>query len=485
MSHERQHRAASEYRDTGVKIQGKIYNHLHRKCRARSKLTTLYQLQIQLCVLQLIFILVSILLVVDAYSIVPRRSSIIKQSLHCHRKQGWSTTLYSKMALQHDDNHQNDTKTTINHTMIDSSSRSNILSMVSGPQQQLPSHTFAGLVERNLIDRFDPMSIDRVLQSWRLLDQDYIHHEYIGRKVQHPTTGSATASTRIESNEHGNNTTESKAYQLCHSYVPGLTIREFWDTKQYEWCNLLQSNYHTIRNEFLSVISKDISYLQQHGNNIWAQALDSEVASTYGDGWSTLVLMNRGIWDEQNVHLFPITSQILHDINAPTAEIFFASMKPNSYIPYHSDFTNFVLTCHLAIEIPYNGTNQCRLCVGDTQKVWYNGEVTLFDTSIMHDAINESDQTRYILMMRVWHPDLTSIERQALQYIYDVLEFPEIITTTTTTSTNTIEEQQNIEQKLLQIKAFPLQQQQLSLSSKGGFGAVRSNTSKKKGKKGR
>ena len=50
-----------------------------------------------------------------------------------------------------------------------------------------------------------------------------------------------------------------------------------------------------------------------------------------------------------------------------------------------------------------------------------------FDTSIMHDAVNESDELRYILMMRIWHPDLTETEKQALQFTYDCLMVPELV----------------------------------------------------------
>ena len=50
-----------------------------------------------------------------------------------------------------------------------------------------------------------------------------------------------------------------------------------------------------------------------------------------------------------------------------------------------------------------------------------------FDTSIMHSAVNESDEVRYILMFRIWHPDLTQAERDAIQFVYDCLEMPELL----------------------------------------------------------
>ena len=74
-----------------------------------------------------------------------------------------------------------------------------------------------------------------------------------------------------------------------------------------------------------------------------------------------------------------------------------------------------------------SGNNKCRLTVGDTTRQWINGEIMVFDTSILHDAVNDSDDMRYILMMRVWHPDLTPTEIQALQYTYDCLNVPELV----------------------------------------------------------
>jgi len=51
----------------------------------------------------------------------------------------------------------------------------------------------------------------------------------------------------------------------------------------------------------------------------------------------------------------------------------------------------------------------------------------MFDTSILHDAVNESNEKRYILMFRVWHPDLPKKERNALQFAMDALSAPELI----------------------------------------------------------
>ena len=47
----------------------------------------------------------------------------------------------------------------------------------------LSPSTFAGQVEQALIKRFTPSKITRVLQSWRLLEMDYEHREFVGSLV--------------------------------------------------------------------------------------------------------------------------------------------------------------------------------------------------------------------------------------------------------------------------------------------------------------
>ena len=189
------------------------------------------------------------------------------------------------------------------------------------------------------------------------------------------------------------------------------------------------------------------------------------------EGWKTLVLLNRGQWDDTNVNLFPKTAKAIHKSKAPVAEVFFASMKPHTSIKPHSDFTNFVLTSHVPLVIPENGNNKCRLSVGDETRQWIEGKVILFDTSIYHDAINESDEMRYILMLRVWHPDLSNDEREALQFIYDCLEIPELLSSDPDIALKA-------ERHAKTMREFPLK-----LKDSGGFGGGSKQGNKGKKKK--
>jgi aspartate beta-hydroxylase len=335
------------------------------------------------------------------------------------------------------------------------------------PTHPLSPLTFAGKVESALLQKYNPDEIQRVLESWRLLDQGYEHREYFGPL---PPAADHSNTNDDENNNNNNNDkaphltpSTSNCYQYAHSYVPGLTVKPFWSIDDISWAKKLIQKYPQIRKEFQQV-TQDMDKLIQEGNNIWAGALTQE-AGQYGDGWKTLVLKDRGIWDPVNCNLFPKTAKAVEQSGIPATEVFFASMKPHSDIKLHSDFTNFVLTSHLALDIPDNGKNKCRLTVGDETREWRNGEVMLFDTSLMHDAVNESDGMRYILMFRVWHPDLTEVEREALQYIYDCLSVPEMLD-------ENEEVRANAEGRMEKIRQFPRIK-----SASVGFGNSRSGSS--------
>lgn len=134
--------------------------------------------------------------------------------------------------------------------------------------------------------------------------------------------------------------------------------------------------------------------------------------------------MDRCVWDPINVHLFPETTRILRDLDVPCLEAFFARMQPGSKIAPHSDYCNFALTAHLGLVIP---EKECWIKVGKDTREWRNGEMLMFDTSLMHEAANTADSVRYILMLRVWHPDLTEDEVGAIKYIFSCLDEPEIV----------------------------------------------------------
>ncbi|MCG8435166.1 MAG: aspartyl/asparaginyl beta-hydroxylase domain-containing protein, partial [Gammaproteobacteria bacterium] len=74
---------------------------------------------------------------------------------------------------------------------------------------------------------------------------------------------------------------------------------------------------------------------------------------------------------------------------------------------------NTKLTVHLPLITPGNGA----LKVAGEARTWKTGELLLFDDSFEHEAYNNSDQTRVVLIFKVWHPGISLEEKTTLEAI--------------------------------------------------------------------
>ena len=65
---------------------------------------------------------------------------------------------------------------------------------------------------------------------------------------------------------------------------------------------------------------------------------------------------------------------------------------------------------HLPLIVPPG----CGFRVGGETREWREGEAFAFDDTIEHEAWNDSDQLRAVLIFDVWNPHLTELERNLL-----------------------------------------------------------------------
>jgi aspartate beta-hydroxylase len=59
---------------------------------------------------------------------------------------------------------------------------------------------------------------------------------------------------------------------------------------------------------------------------------------------------------------------------------------------------------------------------GEFTRHWEEGKVFCCDTSFMHETWNGTNGTRYVLIMRHWHPELSPVERVAAQFLFDAVD---------------------------------------------------------------
>lgn len=133
--------------------------------------------------------------------------------------------------------------------------------------------------------------------------------------------------------------------------------------------------------------------------------------------WTSLMLRANGVLNEDSA---PRTASVvgeLTDLLLPGGETFFSVLGPRQRIPAHRDPSNAQLTCHLVL-IADPGTG---MRVGEDRRSYAEREVHFFDHSNEHEAWNDSDRHRVVLLMALRHPAFTKTENDALDFFSDLV----------------------------------------------------------------
>lgn len=131
--------------------------------------------------------------------------------------------------------------------------------------------------------------------------------------------------------------------------------------------------------------------------------------------WSSLFLWKDGARQDAVCAACPRTSALLDRLPmanqpgfAPTA--MFSALEARTRIPPHTGSTNVRLLCHLPLILP----GPAAFRVGNETRAWRMGEAWVFDDTIEHEAWNDADALRVILIFDVWNPYLEPGERERI-----------------------------------------------------------------------
>jgi aspartyl/asparaginyl beta-hydroxylase (cupin superfamily) len=64
--------------------------------------------------------------------------------------------------------------------------------------------------------------------------------------------------------------------------------------------------------------------------------------------------------------------------------------------------------------------------VGNEVRAVQIGKAMIFDDSIEHEAWNDSDETRVVLLFEIWRPELDAAERAALTAMFEAISAYEL-----------------------------------------------------------
>lgn len=198
-------------------------------------------------------------------------------------------------------------------------------------------------------------------------------------------------------------------------YYPFLPADEFFDRSHFPWFAEIEAQTDAIRAELRALLADPGDALRPYvrmeagsPDTIWSP-LDNRL------DWGACFLWEYGEPNQPVLDRCPATAAALAAVpgaripgRAPSA--FFSMLKPHTRIPPHTGVTNTRAIVHLPLIVPPG----CGFRVGGETREWQEGVAFAFDDTIEHEAWNDSDELRAVLIFDVWNPHMTAGERELL-----------------------------------------------------------------------
>lgn len=195
-------------------------------------------------------------------------------------------------------------------------------------------------------------------------------------------------------------------------HFPQLPAIPFYDRGHFPWLGALEAQTATIRDELIGLLKGDAGGFQPY-----VELPDNEPLAQWRElnrspRWNAYYLWKNGARLDSHCARAPRTAAALEALPqlaiagfAPTA--FFSVLAPRTHLPAHAGSTNIRLTAHLPLVLP----GPARFRVGNFTRDWREGQAWVFDDTLEHEAWNDADAPRAILIFDVWNPLLTEAER--------------------------------------------------------------------------
>ncbi|TCI11483.1 aspartyl beta-hydroxylase [Dyella soli] len=206
-------------------------------------------------------------------------------------------------------------------------------------------------------------------------------------------------------------------------YFPGVPSQAYYPTARFPWQAELEAATGMIREELRAVLAENRPLLPFLGEQS-PEDLKGHLSSsgTEAAAWDGYFFYRHGERFEAECAGCPRTSALLDSLplvrirdHAP--ETLFSVLKPGTHILPHRGVTNTRLVTHLPLIVPA----ACAINVGGEIHEWKEGRCVTFDDTFEHEAWNRSGETRVVLILDSWNPDLTEVERLAVTDLVEAI----------------------------------------------------------------
>lgn len=207
------------------------------------------------------------------------------------------------------------------------------------------------------------------------------------------------------------------AQQPKFLYFPDLPTTRFFARELFPWYEPLEAHTDAIRAEMLQVLSEDSGFEPFLGHFDDKLALQDHLRGERGEpAWNAFFFHRHGVRNDANVARCPATIAALEAVplcrvRDHSPEVCFSVLTPGSHILPHRGVTNTRLVTHLPLVVP---EGDLALHVSGETMRWQEGRCFTFDDTFEHEAWNRSSETRVVVLLDVWNPGLTEVEREAV-----------------------------------------------------------------------
>jgi len=214
--------------------------------------------------------------------------------------------------------------------------------------------------------------------------------------------------------------TEVQLQQPTNFYYPQLPQRPFFEREDFAWVKALEAAAPAIRAELEAVLADAAGLVPYVTGDPGRPA--KRHALLDDPRWSAFHLYRGGAPVPENAARCPATMAALAALPLPAIEgrapiAMFSVLRAGTHIPPHNGMLNTRLICHLPLIVPEG----CRLRVGNQTRAVERDRTMIFDDSIEHEAWNDGDATRVVLLFEIWRPELGDAEKAALTALFGAI----------------------------------------------------------------
>ena len=199
---------------------------------------------------------------------------------------------------------------------------------------------------------------------------------------------------------------------------PGLPAIEFYEREEFPWIAEFEAATPAIQRELAAILREDQAGFAPYINYDDHLPLDQWRELNHSPRWSAFHFFEKGQPIEARCQRAPATMEAIALLPQPQVRLrsptaMFSVLQPRTRIPPHTGVANFRLVVHLPLIVPAG----CGFRVGGETREWRVGEAWVFDDTIEHEAWNDSDQIRIIMICDIWSPRLAPEERTTIDRI--------------------------------------------------------------------